>query len=158
VDFEEFFAEHYGPTVRTLTLAFASQARAEDAAQEAFAKAYRRWSSVSAMDRPASWIYVVAVHQHRDWVRSDRRRAEREGRTIEEAWDPTGNLLTAVDIRTALESLAPRQRRAVVLRYLAGLTNVEVAEAMRCSVGTVKSTVHAGLRRLRVEIEVDDEA
>lgn len=157
MDFEDFFAEQYAPMVRTLAWAFSDQARAEDAAQEAFAKAYRRWRSVGSMDRPGAWVYVVAVHQYRDWVRSEARRSRRDETVSVDSPDVTAMLLTAVDIRTALASLPPRQRRAVALRYLGGLSNAEVADAMRCSVGTVKSTVHAALQRLRVEVEADDE-
>ncbi len=50
--------------------------RAEDAAQEAFARALRRWSRVGPMDRPATWVYVVAVNVLRRSFRVDDRAAE----------------------------------------------------------------------------------
>jgi RNA polymerase sigma factor (sigma-70 family) len=59
---------------------------------------------------------------------------------------------------SALTFLAQRQRVAVVLRYYADLPLAEIAEAMGCSVGTVKSTLHAALGRLRVDLANVEEA
>ncbi len=52
----------------------------------------------------------------------------------------------------ALQSLPPRQRAAIVLRYYEDLTERETADAMGCSIGTVKSQVFAGLEKLRVRL------
>ena len=60
--FDEFFADNYDDVVRSLALAIGDRQRAEDAAQEAFAKAYRRWPAVVQMDRPVGWVLVVG-HQ-----------------------------------------------------------------------------------------------
>jgi RNA polymerase sigma factor (sigma-70 family) len=62
-------------------------------------------------------------------------------------------MVTRLEIADALKALAPRQRLAVVLRYLAALRNDEVARAMDCSVGTVKATLHSALKNLRVDLE-----
>jgi DNA-directed RNA polymerase specialized sigma24 family protein len=70
--FDEFFDAHYAPVVRSLGLAFGDRPAAEDAAQEAFARARRRWHSVRGMDRPVGWVYVVAMNVAR-------RTAKREG-------------------------------------------------------------------------------
>jgi RNA polymerase sigma factor (sigma-70 family) len=52
----------------------------------------------------------------------------------------------------ALQSLQPRQRAAIVLRYYEDLTEAQTAEVLGCAVGTVKSLVSRGLDRLRTEI------
>jgi RNA polymerase sigma-70 factor (ECF subfamily) len=54
--YEEFFSEYFDPIRRSLTLAFGDASLAEDATQEAFARAYRRWSRVSAMDNPSACV------------------------------------------------------------------------------------------------------
>jgi RNA polymerase sigma factor (sigma-70 family) len=82
-----------------------------------------------------------------------RRDAEGRGKVREPARDIATAVVAHVDVREALQGLAPRQRMAVVLRYLGDLTNEEVAKAMGCSVGTVKSTLHSALAGLRVELE-----
>jgi RNA polymerase sigma factor (sigma-70 family) len=150
-DFDEFFFEHYARVVGSLRLACGESSEAEDAAQEAFAKAMQRWRSVSAMDRPATWVYVVAVRELR---RGLRRRhvltARDEGRAEAAMPDHAGAVATAAVVERALKALPARQRLAVVLRFHGDLTVGEIGRAMRCSDGTVKSTLHAALGRLRV--------
>ena len=155
-DFDRFFLEHYGRVVGSLRLACGDCGEVEDTAQEAFAKAMLRWQSVSAMDRPATWVYVVAVRELRRRLRSRDRSTSTEGTgTHAAAVDPADAVVTAALIETALAALPARQRLAVVLRFHADLSVREVALAMRCSEGTVKSTLHAALGRLRIDL--DDE-
>jgi RNA polymerase sigma-70 factor (sigma-E family) len=162
-DFDEFFDRHYAEVVRTLVLVTNDNVRAEDAAQEAFARALRAWPTVAAMDRPVGWVVVVAVNQLKRWIR----RAEREAsvvaspRSLASAPGAVPLLIeegaaSAVTLRAALDHLGPRQRATVVLRYLCDLSTAEVAEALGCSPGTVKSSLHSALANLRVEL-TDDE-
>lgn len=150
--FDEFFAANYPSVVRSLTLATGDQGRAEDLAQDAFAKACRRWRRVSVMARPATWVYVVAVN-------ADRRRFRRDARSLDASpvvdtvADGSGSVVARLVVRDALDRLAPRQRMAVVLRFLVGLQLNEIADAMGCAEGTVKSTISAALARLRVDLE-----
>jgi RNA polymerase sigma factor (sigma-70 family) len=56
-------------------------------------------------------------------------------------------------LHQAMRALAPRTRAVIVLRYVADLPEAEVAEALGCSVGSVKSRASRGLARLRVALE-----
>ncbi len=154
-EFEDFFVEHYPRVRRALILAFGSIEVAEDAAQEAFIRACQRWPRIRSMDRPAAWVYVTATNVARDHHRRGARRAAAQERSApaDVAIDDTDAAIARIDVMRALEALPPRQRLAVVLRYLGELSNEEVARAMKCSVGTVKSTLHAALANLRVEFE-----
>jgi RNA polymerase sigma-70 factor (sigma-E family) len=154
-DFEEFFARYYLPVRRSLTLAFGSADLADDAAQEAFIRACVRWPRVHSMARPQGWVYVVATNLVRDRLRRAGQRENSETRELVEtrAPDIAISAVAHLDVREALAGLPPRQRAAVVLRYLADLTNDEVARAMGCSVGTVKSTLHTALAGMRIELE-----
>jgi RNA polymerase sigma-70 factor (sigma-E family) len=153
--FDDFFADNYDEVVRSLSLAVGDRARAEDAAQEAFAKAYRRWPSVAQMERPVGWVLVVAVNQMKRWIK----RADREfGESAHgDAADHAETVAASASIRDALAVLPPRQRAAVVLRYLCDLPNADVAQALGCAPGTVKSTLHSALKQLRVELEDDED-
>jgi RNA polymerase sigma factor (sigma-70 family) len=155
VDFDAFFAATYPSVVRALAYALGDRGAAEDAAQDAFAKAYRRWATVSEADRPAAWVYVVAV-------RDARRRLARVER-IEQRMvdvdavarlgggrDPADGLADEADFLVALRSLPARQRLAVVLRYWGDLDEASMAQAMGCARGTVKATLSAALAKLRV--------
>ena len=61
-----------------------------------------------------------------------------------------------LDVRDALGRLPERQRTAVVLRYYADLPLADVAEVMGVAVGTVKSTLHAALASLRIDLEDEE--
>src|SRR6478609_1067633 len=156
--FDEFFTAHYDDLARTLTVALADRAAAEEAAQEALTRALRRWRHVRALDRPAAWLYVVAMNHVRDRWRRERREPQWGTELDTTTVDPSGGVATAVSVRDAITTLPERQREAVVLRYLADLPLADVAEAMGCAVGTVKATLHQALRSLRVELEEDDDA
>lgn len=165
--YEDFFSEHYDEVVRTLALATGDRGRAEDAAQEAFAKAFRKWPTVRSMDRPVGWVVVVGTRDLRRWItRHDRRFGVATDSTasdpgVSAAWatglagspDPADTVVNTVSVRDALDALPPRQRATVVLRHLAGLSTEETAKALGCSPGTVKSALSAALASLRVELD-----
>jgi DNA-directed RNA polymerase specialized sigma24 family protein len=65
-----------------------------------------------------------------------------------------GRVEASADLMQALAGLPPRQRVALVLRYFEDLSEADVAEAMGCSVGTVKSTTSRALERLRGVVDV----
>ena len=93
------------------------------------------------MERPVAWVYVVAMNQ----ARCDFRRARRQMAHSEpvRSVDVSSAVVTAVCLETSLGVLPPRQRAAVVLRYLADLSTAGVSyEAMGCAQGTVKSALH----------------
>jgi len=153
--FEEFFDEYYDEVRRALVVALGDPALAEDSAQDAFARAYANWRRVSAMERPAGWVYVVALRGGR------RNRARRvESPDPSPVPDAFGPVEERERLEPLLQRLPERQRIAIVLRYLADLPLANVAAAMGCAVGTVKSTLHTALASLRVDMsdaELTDE-
>jgi RNA polymerase sigma-70 factor, ECF subfamily len=158
-EFDEFYETHFDSVARALTLAGGDRELAYDATQEAFARALRQWRKVREMARPDGWVYVVAMNQMRDhWRRTERRR----GRASQPDFvaDNVSAVVTRVSVRDAIATLPPRQREAVVLRYLADLPLTDVADAMGCAVGTVKATLHQAMASMRIELddtEDDDE-
>jgi RNA polymerase sigma factor (sigma-70 family) len=155
--FDEFFTDNYDQVVRSLSLAIGDRARAEDAAQEAFAKAYRRWPAVAQMERPVGWVLVVATNQVKRWISRNDRRFDAAEPVEGFVVDHADRVSTAGTIGEALGALAPRQRATVVLRYLCDLPTADVARALGCSQGTVKSALHSALQNLRVELDENDE-
>lgn len=153
--FEAFFGEHYESVFRGLSVAFREPLLAEEATQEAFTRAYTRWERVSGMERPAGWVYVVAVRVAR------RRRRDLLGdpsaRAAGSEHDIATEVVDRVTMQAAIEQLPARQRVALVLRYYGGLPLDEIATAMGCALGTVKSTLHAAHSRLALDIDIEDE-
>jgi RNA polymerase sigma-70 factor (ECF subfamily) len=149
--FEAFYAEHFESVFRGLAVAFRDPLLAEEAAQEAFARAYTRWERVHDMERPAGWAYVVAVRYAR------RRRHDLlgdAGRVT--ARDVADEVVDRLTLQAAIDTLPPRQRVALVLRHYADLPLDDIAHAMGCAVGTVKSTLNAAHARLHVELDDDE--
>ena len=155
-DFEQFFRASYPRVVRTLTITVGSRDRAEELAQEAFARAFRRWRVVRRADRPEAWVIVVAMNvERRRWNRAGKE-ASRAPAPERESADPADVVVTSLTTSDALGLLSPRQRAVVVLRYLADLPFAQVADALGMTEGTARATLHQALTRLRVELAEGD--
>jgi RNA polymerase sigma-70 factor (ECF subfamily) len=149
--FETFFEDNYGDVLRSVAFALGDRDRAEDLTQEAFARAYQRWGRVAAMERPVTWVYVVALNAERKrWKRERTEDIEEPGRGES---DHASRVVTGVVVRDAVHRLAARQRAAVALRYVSDLTVADIARIMACSEGTVKATLHQALGKLRVDLQ-----
>lgn len=144
--FDAFFAAEWDGVVRALTVALRERPLAEDAAQTAFERAYARWSRVSGYERPATWVYVVAMREalrRRPPVTTSPVPAE----PVTE--DPATSVASTMWLSAMFDRLPTRQREAVVLRHVAGLSLEQIASAQRVTVGTVKASLHAAHRSLR---------
>ena len=150
-DFETFFTLNYEPVVCSLALAFGDRVDTEDAVQDAFAQAYLKWSAVSVMERPATWVYVVAARRFRRTLRRSHRLPG--PRHTPPTGDGEDSIVGNVDIERLLAGLPLRQRATIVLRYLADLSVADVARALHCAPGTVKAATSAALRHLHVDLE-----
>jgi RNA polymerase sigma-70 factor (sigma-E family) len=143
--FDALYLREYAPMIRVAFLLLDSQALAEEAVHDAFAKVYERWRKV---DDHGAYLRACVVNRCRDLQR--RRRLERErhpepGRTYDE--------LGARELLDALAALPVKQRAALVLRFYEGRSEAEVAEALGVAPGTVKSMVSRALAQLREVVE-----
>ena len=120
---------------------------AEDLVQEALARTAQRWRSVRRSDRPEVYVQTVMTRLHIDRWRRDRREDLRA--VLPDGHRPEADREAVMDMRQALDQLAPRQRTVIILRYYLDWTEAQAAAAMGCSVGTVKSQTSDALHRLR---------
>lgn len=123
---------------------------AQDVTAEAFARALAAWNRVSNMESPTGWTYRVALNV----ARRRARRAALEQRAFRRM-GPAGEGLPperAIEVWEAVRALPPRARTAIALRYAAGLTEAEVAEAMHVAVGTASATLATARRTLAVTL------
>jgi DNA-directed RNA polymerase specialized sigma24 family protein len=143
-DFATWYSTAHPKVVTSLMLVTGDLHAAQEAADEAFARAYDRWSRVSNMDSPTGWTYRVAHNVlRRKW-----HRAALERTLLLRRPAPTTIPAPAGETWEAVRRLPERQRAAVVLHYVADLTEVEVAATMGISRSTVSSSLTAAKRRL----------
>jgi len=154
--FSEFVAARSTALFRTAYLMVGDHQLAQDLLQEALVKTLIAWPRLNDPDHVEAYARRIVVNTSISW----RRRKsfhERPAETLPEpvSHDAVDNLLTHDVLLAHLLALPPRQRAAIVLRYYLDLTEAQTAEAMGCSVGTVKSQVHVALKRLRASLGRD---
>jgi RNA polymerase sigma-70 factor (sigma-E family) len=148
-DFDRFVSEGTDGLVRTAYLIVGDLHEAEDLVQETLFKVARRWPRVSRMDYPGAYARRILVNLAlRGSPKRSRRRAELSETQPGNPAAPATPLDGDDELHAALATLPSRQRAVLVLRYFLDLPEAEVAAALQCSLGTVKSTASRGLARL----------
>jgi RNA polymerase sigma-70 factor (ECF subfamily) len=117
-DFDAFYAATYGRLVGQLYAVTGDLAEAEDAVQEAFARAVVRWSRIRGYDLPEAWVRRVAVNLARQGFRRTRRRLRLLVRLAPPPADP-GPSVDGLALAQALRSLPPAQRQVLALHHAA---------------------------------------
>lgn len=153
LDFDDTFRRCFGPMVRTLAVAAGDREVAADCVQDAFMRAYVRWSRVSRLDDPVGWIRHVAVNRMRDHFR----KLERGGRAMGRLGSQQPMVADAPsepsELAALLSELPTQQRIAAALFYVEDLSVTEIADAMALSEGAVKYHLHAARATLRGALE-----
>ena len=152
-----FIATEYRKVVATVELVCGSLATAEDAVQEAMARAWERGARGEQIDRLPAWITTVALNL----ARSQMRRWKSEGRARDRmglpgvAPDLPSASAEAHAVREALRALPRRQREATVLRYYGGLDVEEIARTLGISAGNVKAVLFRARQALATALGED---
>jgi len=146
--FDDFYDATRWHLLRQLTAMTADPELAADCLQDAYERAWQRWSRVSGLDDAESWVRTVAwraaVSQFRR--RSVARRFAPALRSQLDAGPP--HVETVWDVRAALRAMDPERRRALVLYAMCGLSVEQVALETNVPVGTVKSRLARGRAEL----------
>jgi RNA polymerase sigma-70 factor (sigma-E family) len=151
--FEEYAASAWPSLYRYAYLLTANHADAEDVAQQTLLKAYGAWSRVREADSPAAYLRRILTNTYLTERRPKGRRLELlTDAPPEPAPAPAGGPEERMLLWPHVKSLPPRQRAVIVLRYYEDLSELEIAEALGCSRGNVKSTAHHALKALRAAI------
>jgi RNA polymerase sigma-70 factor (sigma-E family) len=157
VSFEEFVQGSSPRLFRTaLLLTGHDRAAAEDLLQVALERAYRHWARICRSEEPERYVRRILANASHDRWRRASRRPERVIPGVDVAAvadDHAGAVADRDFLMRALAALPKRQRTVLVLRYYSDLSELEIADVLGCSVGTVKSQVSRGLARLRTEAE-----
>jgi RNA polymerase sigma-70 factor (ECF subfamily) len=157
--------DHEETAFRIAYVICGNAADAEEAAQEAFVKAYRALGRFRTSEPFRPWVLAIVANEARNRRRSAGRRAALalraagEGRPSgETALSPEAALLAGERrerLLAALSGLAERDRTVIACRYLLELSEAETAAALGVRPGTVKSRLSRALDRLREEVGED---
>jgi len=146
VEFDGWYRLAHPRLVASLLLISGSTEDALEATDEAFLRAWVHWKRVGAMAAREGWVYTVGVNDLRRRARRRAIEARLLGRMVQdgtvpapggEAWD-------------AVRHLPRRRREAVVLRYVADLTEADIAAVMGIRRGTVSAALGASRRSLAI--------
>src|SRR6266852_911905 len=155
-DFELLYQTSYGKILGTLTAMLGDRAAAEDCAQDAFERAYRKWSSWKPIAPAEAWVHRIAInaavsHQRKMRLREVGEVIRRIGRPGLGP-DPQ-DCIEWRDLADALAKLPPKQAAAIVLRHYHGYTNRAIAQSLGIPERTVASRLAMAKDRLRVMLK-----
>jgi len=145
-EFSQWYASEFPRVLATVAFVVGDVGLGEEATAEAFAKALLHWPKVSAMGHPTAWVRTTALNEVRSRLRRLRLERRYRARLVETHAPPPAE--PDPQLWAAVARLAPRAREAVALRYVADLTEPEVAAAMGISRGAAAATLHRARRQL----------
>lgn len=155
LNFEEYVRTRQEALLRSARRLVTDPMEAQDLLQTALARTYGRWEGIADKSLADAYLRRVMINTRTEWWRT---------RRLQEV--PTEHLPDVVGVEDGAEQradrallmevlgiLAPKQRSVVVLRHWEQMSTEETAQALGMSPGTVKSTLHRSLARLRAELE-----
>ena len=156
-DFAEFYASCKDRCLRAAVASGMTQAAAEEAVAEAFARAYASWPTVRGHASPAAWVVRVAINADISWWRRRRRETTVvDGDLDGLAHAPSGAREEVLDAMEAVRRLPARQREVVVLRHLLDLDTATTAAVLGIAEGTVTAHLHRAHTTLRAGLAASD--
>jgi len=161
-EFQEFWTRTAGKVRAYMYCASENWADADDMAQDCYLRALRGWGQFDGRASRQAWLFGIARRTRIDWFRRKKRESVAAGPknsdrlskvvpekpstdNIEKVWDAVGDL-------------SAEQSQVVHLRFAAGLSYAEIAQALGVPIGTVRSRLHRGLKGIKEQIgEWDNE-
>ena len=168
--FELLVAKYQRRVLRLLSRLIRDPAEIEDVAQEAFIKAYRALPQFRGDSAFYTWLYRIAVNTAKNYLASQGRRprplagpqTDEDGESFDLA-DVVEDINTpdavmhsrqvAEAVNSAIDSLSEDLRTAITLREIEGLSYEEIADAMRCPIGTVRSRIFRAREAISVRVK-----
>jgi RNA polymerase sigma-70 factor (ECF subfamily) len=157
-DFDRLYEETYPRLFGTLVTLLRDRAAAEDCVQEAYLRAFRAWARWRP-DAPAeAWLHRIAINVAVSYRRKERLRsaaAMLRRQPVEESVPPE---LGDPDLLAELRQLPPKQAAALVLRYVHGYSNREIAHSLGVPERTIASRLAAARSKLQERLADEEES
>ena len=156
-EIRQFLSSEYPRLVNGMALLCGSLPAAEDAVQEALARAWEASERGRHIESPRAWVTQVARNLLRDRFRRFAAERRARGRLASRIAPPDQGLEGIADVQRAVATLPRSQREVAVLRYYLEYEVAEIAAVLRIPEGTVKSTLHRARRSLAAALREDDD-
>jgi RNA polymerase sigma-70 factor (sigma-E family) len=154
VTFEEFVAARLAALVRYATALTGEPHLAQDIVQDVMVKMHARWRRVAAMEQPELYVRRAITNEFLSWRRrwSVRQLQSRADVPEQVVPDPSQARADSAEVWQSLTALPRQQRVVLVLSYYEGLSDIEIADMLRCAVGTVRGYRSRALATLRATL------
>ncbi|MFI5688054.1 SigE family RNA polymerase sigma factor [Streptomyces sp. NPDC051636] len=155
--FEEYVRTRHDALLRSARRLVPDSRDAQDLLQTALLRTYRRWERIADKQLADAYLRRVMINTRTEWWRA--RKLEElptdqlPDACIEDSTEQHADRALLMDI---IRTLAPQQRSVVILRHWEQMSTEETAAALGMAPGTVKSTLHRALDRLRRELRRRD--
>jgi RNA polymerase sigma factor (sigma-70 family) len=153
--FSETLQRYEKPLVRYAQNLVGQLDDARDIVQDVFLKLSQQMNTVQP-ERLAPWLFTVCRNRATDHLRKHRRLVATENDTLDQepsAAEAPGSELehqeNAATLKELLARLPEKQREAIHLKFIAGLSYKEISEAMKTSVGNVGYLIHHGIQAMK---------
>ncbi len=154
--FGELYVMHVEKIYRYVFYHVYNRTESEDITQEVFLKAWRAISSCRGKEKTfSSWLYRIAHNQMVDTIRKRQRHQSVRIETVENISATTSGVegyLEQQELLRVLECLSPNQRQVIVLKFIEGLDNHEIADTMGKSEGAIRILQMRALSALKKEL------
>ena len=151
----DLFEVHYPGLCRLAYLIVGDRGEAEEIVMDAFARTFASWHRIRDLDRSDAYLRRAVVNLSRTHFRRHRR-TERSAVFPAAPAAAHGDAERDLVVWQAVQQLPLRQRAAVVLRYYEDRTEAEIADVLRCSVGTVKSQLAKARAKLAEHLRKEE--
>jgi RNA polymerase sigma-70 factor (sigma-E family) len=155
-EFRDFMQGRWSAMVRLAYTLTGDQGHAEDIAQAAFSSAYAAWGRVRRAGDPDAYVRAIVIHENSKRFRKQRVREDLRAVVPERGTGADDSLADRAALHDALSRLGPRQRAVIVLRFWLDMSEAATAQALNCSVGTVKSQTSRALATLRKHADITE--
>lgn len=160
-DFGTLFETYQTEALRAAYLICGNRADAEDVVQDTFVKCYESMHQLHDPTRVKAWLFRILTRTA--WRACQKHRREMPVENLYDSQEPTDEDASAPLLRAdrarsvskALQALDPKQRTTAVLYYFNDMSVKEIAQAMGCFEGTVKSRLYHARQQLKANLEVE---
>ena len=150
------YTSHYRELVRLAAFLTGDRDNAEEVVQDAYVKVHASWRRVRELDKAEAYLRTAVVNLSRSRLRRKQVAQKHQAALLPDAASAESFAMEHAQrdaVLAALRELPRRQREAVVLRYYGDLSEAQTADAMGCSVGSVKSHTSRAMAALRPLLE-----